>query len=104
MGFYVNPPDGRSKETFLIGHGVVVPGRTMKWEEVPKGSLPVVLVRNAHFTAACIAFDERELKECTQPDDDRPRTIYLVSIEDLLDVDEEFRIWWRHHRREDSVA
>lgn len=85
MGFYVNPND-RSKKAFLIGRGVVVPGRTLDWSAVPKGSLPVVHMDNGYFDAAGIAYNEAELKAFTMPDDKRPRTIYIVKIEDLLTV------------------
>lgn len=85
MGFYVNPKN-QSKESFLIGHGIEIPSRTMSWDEVPAGSLPVVLVNNGHFTAAGIAYKPEELAEFTRSDDPRPRTIYIVKIEDLIEV------------------
>ena len=97
VGYYVNPTD-RSKEVFLIDHGIVVPGRTLNWSDVPEGNLPVVLVNNGHFTSACIAYDERELAEATDREDDRPRTIYIVPVEKLLTVGgDDFRQW--HERQ-----
>jgi hypothetical protein len=91
----VNPSD-RSKEAFLTSHGVVVPGRTLNWNDVPEGSLPVVLFNNGRFTAACIAYDESELTDATDPEDDRPRTIYIVPVEKLLAVGgDDFREWYK---------
>ena len=86
MGFYVNPRN-ESKEDFLVREGVRVPNNPrITWASVPKGYLPVVLLRNSHFTAAGIAFCENELDVFTRPEDNRPRAIFMVQIAKLLTV------------------
>lgn len=57
-----------------------------KWSEVPFGFLPVVWVDNGDFTAAGIAFCEKELKVFSDPSDPRPRKFYLVDMDKLWDV------------------
>ncbi|MDP3697058.1 MAG: hypothetical protein Q8R55_03425 [Candidatus Taylorbacteria bacterium] len=86
MGFYVNPRN-ESKESFLQREGICAPSdRKISWESVPAGFLPVSLVNNGSFTAAAIAYSEDELDEFTSSDDPRPRKLYLVKIEKLLEV------------------
>ncbi len=98
VGYYVNPND-RSKDVFLMSNGVAVPGRTLDWADVPNGSLPVVHIDNGIFTSAGIAYCEAELKEFTRSDDRRPRTIYIVPINKLLEVSgDDFRRWWEKQK------
>lgn len=85
MGFYVNPSNC-SKEAWLINNGIEVLDRTLDWDAVPAGCLPVVLINNGPFTAACIAYDPRELASATDPKDRRQRTIFIVEIKDLVTV------------------
>ncbi len=82
MGFYVNPSNA-SKEEFLRQKGVAVP-RTFKWADKPKGSLPVVLVDNGHFTAAAICYSEQEYTGFIAPSDRRPKEVYIVKVDDLV--------------------
>lgn len=101
MGFYVNPPNC-SKEAWLIGHGIEVPDRTLDWDAVPAGCLPVVLVDNGMFTAACIAYDPGELAVACDPSDRRRRTIFIAEIKDLVKVGgDDFR---RHCVRSGLIA
>lgn len=84
MGFYVNPSK-EAKESFLEREGKefqVVPN----WNDVPKGSMIVILVDNGPFTAAGIAFNERELKDFTDPGDRRKKRYFIVPVAKLLDV------------------
>ncbi|NLC31413.1 MAG: hypothetical protein GX765_05180 [Candidatus Moranbacteria bacterium] len=92
MGFYVNPPN-ESKESFLDREGMVAPSNPrITWDSIPKGYLPVVLVDNGPFTAAAIAYCERELDEFTGMDDYRPRQIFMVKIKKLIPVtDSDFK-------------
>jgi hypothetical protein len=86
MGFYVNPPN-ESKESFLRREGIVAPALPKTtWDSVPKGFLPVGLVNNGAFTAAGIAFCEKELEEFTRLNDNRPRQLFMVKIEKLIPV------------------
>lgn len=84
MGFYVNPAS-ESKESFLHQNGVIVPN-TFKFADLSQGKLPVILVDNGPFTAAAIAYSERELQAFTNPSDTRTRTTYIVDIEKILEV------------------
>lgn len=76
MGAYINP-QRESKEEFLEREGFRV--ASVKWEDVQKGELPVCLVGNSGFTAAAIAYSERELEEFSNPLDTRPKKWYIVS-------------------------
>jgi hypothetical protein len=92
MGFYVNPGN-ESKETFLQREGIVAPLLPkITWASVPKGFLPVTLINNGAFTAAGIAYCERELDTFTRLTDDRPRQLFMVKIEKLIPVaDSDFK-------------
>lgn len=84
MGAYVNPANDQSKESWLrenatlAGHSQAP--RTVN--DVPN-HLPVCLVDNGLFTAAGIAFDERELAEFSYYDG-RPKEWYWVETEKLM--------------------
>ncbi len=84
MGYYVNPP-GESKEQFLKTHGAVI-GENVKWEDIPDGHLPVILIDNGFMTAAAIGYHQGEYECFLDPNDSRPRTVYQVKIADLLPV------------------
>jgi len=83
MGYYVNPAK-ETKETWLEREGkrVTLP---LAWEEVPADKLPVILLSNPYFTAAGIAWCERELHEF-QSQTWRLIAGYLVDIEKLKEV------------------
>lgn len=84
MGYYVNPVT-EEKEDFLDREGQVI-ALPFRWEDVPKGKLPVILLDNRIFTAAGIAFSAHELNEFQLPDDHRPKRGYLVEVEKLRKV------------------
>lgn len=96
MGCYVNHPT-MAKESWLLVFGKLV-GRIVgagpagstrdipAWSSFEKGRLPVVLVDNGPFTAAAVAYSEAEYGVFTELDDDRPRLIYSVAVEDLRGV------------------
>jgi hypothetical protein len=83
MGCYVNP-ETESKEAFLEREGMQV--YDFRWNDLPNGMLPVVLLSNYLFTAAGVAYSKREFEAFTAPGDPRPRKIYLVPIDKLLEV------------------
>lgn len=97
MGVYVNPKT-MSKEEWLFQNGRLVkdlstPQGRFGEETVPtfesfgSDNLPVVLVDNGPFTAAAVAFCEREYKYFTEdPTDHRPKFIYTVLKDKLYDV------------------
>lgn len=93
MGYYINPRN-MSKETFLVEYGTEVPGKTLEWDAVPSGCLPVVLLQNPMFSAAGIAYCKEELEAFTDPTDYRPRTIFIVEIKNIVQVaGPDFRAW-----------
>lgn len=79
MGYYINPPD-MSKEQFLAQHGRRLdPDESFDF----KGdSLPVCWVDNGPFTAAGIAYDQREMDAFKHPDS-RTKRWFKVSKEAL---------------------
>lgn len=97
MGFYVNP-DKETKEEFLVENGILV----QDWEygkplpvgpnEVLYGNIfPVVWINNGPFTAAGIAFNEKELKAfMVNPNDFRDKLVWLVPKDKLLPVTEPY--------------
>lgn len=98
MGYYINPQN-MSKEKFLTSNGITVPGNTLEWDAVPSGCLPVVLIKNPMFTAAGIAYCKEELTAFTNPNDRRPRIIFVVDIKDIIEVaDQDFRKWAERQR------
>ena len=92
MGFYVNPPNER-KEDFLSKNGTRV-SEGLRYCDVPAGELPVILVDNGPFTAAAIAYSEREFQEFMDPRDRRPKKIFLVPIKKLVDVSGPAFVTW----------
>ncbi len=87
MGAYVNPT-GQTKEEWLKENGKQIE-RPILWEDVPDDHYPVILVDNGLFTAAAIAYSEKELLEFNNPADDRPKCYFIVSREKLLAVSSE---------------
>lgn len=87
MGCYINP-NNETKEEFLKREGKEVISdyvsgnfKFIKQE----GKLPVVLVDNGRFTAAGIAYTEREFERFVRYDN-RPKRIFIVPIEKLKKV------------------
>ncbi len=75
MGIYVDPPN-MSKEEWLRNHGEKV--FDVDWLEcVNNAKRPVVLIFNPSFTAAGLAFSEKELHRLLSV---HIREIYLVPI------------------------
>jgi hypothetical protein len=62
---------------------VAVP-RTFKWVDLPKGSLPVVLIDNGRMTAAAITCSEQDFADATSVRDTRPKQIYVVAIANIV--------------------
>jgi len=74
MGQYINPPD-MTKERFLHESG-----RRIKHPiEAAPDEFPVCLVDNGPFTAAGIAYDDREVEEFSKPTDHRPKAWFAVK-------------------------
>ena len=78
------------KEVWLAQNGEQLPG-VPKWEDVPSGMLPVCLMNNGPFTAAGIAYSQRELEEFSRADDPRPKVWFLCLTDDLHTVSPQLR-------------
>lgn len=87
MGAYVNPP-GVEKEAWLAVYADLVPDAPDSVSE-REGELPVCLVDNGPFTAAGIAYDDRELSVFCDSRDARPKRWYWAPVDDLLAVSSE---------------
>lgn len=82
MGCYINPRS-ETKEDFLRAKGercLGVPAVNLKEDK-----LAVCLVNNGPFTAAAVAFSQRELEEFAR-EDGRPKAWFYVKIDDLKQV------------------
>lgn len=84
MGAYVNP-QGATKEAWLEQHGEKLQSPPDTFDE-HEGFRAVCLVDNYAFSAAGIIFNERELKDFTDPHDKRPKAWYRVKHEKLYEV------------------
>lgn len=87
MGCYVDPQN-ETKEDFLEREGREVESDyiSKNYKMIKeKGDLPVVLCDNWPFTAAGVAYTEREFERFVRYDN-RPKRFFIVSIEKLKDV------------------
>jgi len=93
MGVYVNPAVG-TKEEWLAKNGIRVEEIPKQWKPEPQhivgGAVPiqdclhVCLMNNAFFSAAGVAWCEREFKAFNNLEDYRPKTWYIVPVALLL--------------------
>lgn len=87
MGCYVDPKN-ETKEDFLEREGREVESDyiSKNYKMIKeKGDLPVVLCDNGPFTAAGVAYTEREFERFVRYDN-RPKRFFVVSVEKLKDV------------------
>lgn len=87
MGCYVDPLN-EAKEDFLEREGREVESDyiSKNYKMIKeKGDLPVVLCDNGPFTAAGVAYTEREFERFVRYDN-RPKRFFIVSVEKLKDV------------------
>lgn len=85
MGAYINPYN-ETKEAFLEREGTLIDRNVAAWHMDFHDKMLVALVDNGAFTAAAIAFDDRELADFTAPGDKRPIKYYLVPSAKLYPV------------------
>lgn len=82
MGYYINPPD-MEKEKFLAIYGSPITAeQASKHSANDDQKLVVCLVDNYQFTAAGIAYDDRERDAFMMPDG-RAKKWYLIDKEVL---------------------
>lgn len=99
MGAYINPPDS-SKEVWLGRNAIVLDGPPERFDE-REGEFPIVLIDNGYFTAAGIAFDQRELELFLFPDP-RPKIWLSAPIEKLHDVSPALKDYMERSARESA--
>ena len=80
MGCYINPKN-MTKETWLKKYATSQAGPT----PITSYVVPVCLVDNGMFTAAGVAYDQREIEAFTFPDN-RPKIWYSAMRVDLYEV------------------
>lgn len=85
MGAYINPYT-ETKESFLEREGTPITKNVAMWHVDFHNELLVALINNGDFTAAAIAFDDRERDEFTNPEDNHPINYYLVQRDKLYPV------------------
>lgn len=85
MGYYIDPKNGESKESWLIEHAKVYPSMPSYEKVIGDGLVPLVLVDNGRFTACGIAYSKQEFEEFTDPRDNRPKLIFGANRNDVLD-------------------
>jgi hypothetical protein len=88
VGIYINPLDGTSKEEFLVKHGRMVSAIDVITFDYTKREteLPVVLVDNGAFTAALVAYCEREAWRVVVGVSDRYALYYVVPTHHIVDT------------------
>lgn len=101
MGCYIDPQN-EDKEIFLAREGREVESdyisqnyKTIK----EKGDLPVVLVDNGPFSAAGVAYTEREFERFVRYDN-RPKRFFIVPIEKLKEVSD-VKCWLAESKEEE---
>ncbi len=82
MGYYINP-DSMTKEEYLKGHGRDVGLFPCAFDQVSGDDVLVCHVNNVIFTAAAIAFDQREY-DTFMKGDGRIKRWYLLSRADAI--------------------
>ena len=85
MGAYINPPE-ISKEKWLRQNAIRIPKSEAKVHTDFDDKLVVALLDNMAFTAACIAFNENELRAVTLDNEHRIITYYKSPKAELLKV------------------
>jgi hypothetical protein len=83
MGFYINPV-GQTKEQWLDRKGFRV-SEPLPPSQIPVNQRLICLVVNPFFSAAGLCYDDREFTAFSDPKDNRPKSWWLVKVDDLKD-------------------
>lgn len=87
MGFYIQTPGAKGKAEHIANHhGGQITLIPPKWDSIPSGRVPVVVVDNGPLEAAGIGFSEQEYKEFTDPGDPRPKVVVLLCREKVIEL------------------
>ncbi len=82
MGYYINPEEG-TKERWL--ERWAIPLQEPRFLDPSEGSVAVCLINNGLFTAAGIAYSQREF-EAFAEEDGRPKSWFEVAKSDLVAI------------------
>lgn len=82
MGIYINPRD-MTKEQWLLENGTPQPQPSI---HRAGDDVAVVYIDNGGFTAAGVAYNQRELEAFSDPADPRYKLWFSVPINKLIDV------------------
>lgn len=82
MGYYIQTPSSFDKATQICAlyDGKQI-DKPKSFEQIPEDKALIVVVQNGFFDAAGYAYDEREFKAFTEPDDSRPKSFVLIDKE-----------------------
>jgi len=83
MGLYINP-DEVSKEQWLVENGALLMSCPPSYKQDTR--LAVCLISNPMFSAAAVAYSQKELEEFSRSEDPRPRLWYMVEEDKLKEV------------------
>lgn len=82
MGYYIQTPGHCLGKAAIIAkayQGQVLDGPPAQYSDIPTGKALIAVVDNGLFEAAAFAYDEKEFKVFTDPEDDRPVTYLLID-------------------------
>lgn len=106
MGAYVNP-QGMTKESWLQMNGLEIDGSPKADFKslLQSGLMYVLWMNNGSFTAAAIAYSEKELKDLMweSPTDDREKKWYVVSERDLHFASRELKAYMDHAKERETI-
>ena len=87
MEYYIRVPRNHDKATQIIKlYGGKISSKPPLWQDLKPEEAVICVVDNGAFEAAAFAYSEAELKEFSDPSDDRPKTWVImdrIQAEDL---------------------
>jgi len=95
MGLYINPKNV-SKEEWLKENGMSISCCPNHYKE-NNGYLYVCLVDNGPFSAAGVAYNQKEFMEFFSQTDTRPKKFYAVPIVSLEEVCPDFSDYYKEN-------
>lgn len=85
MGEYLNPPE--DKLQWLLRNATVVAEDQQQFVDPATEKVAVCLVDNGAFTAAAVAYSEREFREFNRPTDIRPKLWFVVDLDKMAEIE-----------------
>lgn len=85
MGEYLNPPE--DKLLWLLKNAQIVEEDQQQFVDPATDKVAVCLVDNGAFTAAAVAYSEREFREFNRPTDIRPKLWFVVDLDKMAEIE-----------------